>query len=70
MDDIARTLKLQDLKAIQLHMLEMVSDMGEFWTQGLEAPKGGRLSDFLANIAISLAMIDEVLESDAEDMLH
>lgn len=70
MVDLARLNILQELKDIQLDMLYKVSDSCWYWERGLEAPNSMSASDFLTQIALSLAKIDAVMEPDEEDTRH
>lgn len=67
---MTRINKLQELKDMQIQMLDMVGDCCWFWERGQASPEGISASTFMAHIAMSLAMIDEVMESDEEDTRH
>ena len=70
MVDFARLNILQEIKDLQLDMLNMVGEAGLYWERGLEAPQGMSISNFLTKIALSLAKIDAVMEPDEEDTRH
>ncbi len=70
MNETDRRKQLQHLLAMQHTMLDMAVDWGGLWEFESNAPKGGRLSDFLANLAMSIQIIDQVLQSTIDQTVH
>jgi hypothetical protein len=70
MNETDRRTQLQNVLAMQHTMLDMAVDWGGLWEFESNAPNGGRLLDFLANLAMSIQMIDQVLKSTTGETIH